>query len=47
VVLRADPGYAPSPAGGAEGLDRFIRERFVRLETFQNYSVWRRREARP
>ncbi|MGH7400391.1 MAG: hypothetical protein ACRELW_22950, partial [Candidatus Rokuibacteriota bacterium] len=45
VVLRADPGYVPSPEG-AKGLDGFIREKFARVETFGNYSVWRRREER-
>jgi len=45
VVLREDPGYVPRPAGGAEVLDRFIGGRFVRIETFGNYSVWRRREG--
>ena len=46
VVLRADPGYAPSSEGGAEVLDRFIRAKFVTLEVFGNYSVWRKREER-
>ena len=47
VVLRADPGYVPSPAG-ARTLDAFIQERFARTETFGHYSIWRRREqARP
>lgn len=46
AVLRRDPGYAPSPEGGAETLDRFIRANFVRLEVFGNYSVWRKREER-
>lgn len=45
VVLRADQGYVPRPAGGAEVLDRFIRDRFVKIETFGEYSVWRRREG--
>jgi 4-amino-4-deoxy-L-arabinose transferase-like glycosyltransferase len=43
VVLRADPGYVPSPAG-ARTLDAFIQERFARTETFGHYSIWRRRE---
>ncbi|MGH7699556.1 MAG: hypothetical protein ACREMJ_03415 [Gemmatimonadales bacterium] len=45
VVLREDPGYVPSPEG-AKALDGFIREKFARVETFGNYSVWRRREER-
>jgi 4-amino-4-deoxy-L-arabinose transferase-like glycosyltransferase len=47
AVLRTDPGYTPSPEGGAETLDRFIRGNFVRLEVFGNYSVWRKRDERP
>jgi hypothetical protein len=43
VVLRADAGYVPSPEG-ATVLDRFIERKFVRIETFGSYSVWRRRE---
>jgi hypothetical protein len=43
VVLRADAGYVPSPEG-ATVLDRFIERKFVRVETFGSYSVWRRRE---
>lgn len=45
VVLRVEPGYVPSPAGGADVLDRFIGEQFVRIEKFGNYSVWRRRDG--
>jgi 4-amino-4-deoxy-L-arabinose transferase-like glycosyltransferase len=45
VVLRADPGYVPG--AGADVLDRFIRERFVPLESFGAYGVWRRRDERP
>jgi len=40
VVIRADLGYVPSPGGG-KTLDGFIQEKFARVETFGNYSVWR------
>jgi hypothetical protein len=43
VVLRRDPGYVARSDGGVL-LDRFIREKFVRLEVFGSYSVWRRGE---
>lgn len=45
VVIRAGPGYVPSPGGG-KTLDGFIQEKFARVETFGTYGVWRRRQER-
>lgn len=44
-VIRAGPGYVPSPGGG-KTLDGFIQEKFARVETFGTYGVWRRRQER-